>query len=208
MLQEPDMKNFAHYLAESERTYNYRIKMLGKPPGDLVAQLKKKLDQFDPVKMSDPKTTPIQIIPTDFPNNKNDSVTMFDVSFRYPAIEPQIKQLAQLLGMNPNHIIMQTTPYVDGLVDEYEKVDAENKDLLGDTDYPAPDAEQKALKKDYATGPYDHTVLKNAYRTNFTVAGGKTPAAKTTNDIPMGNKSPMSKINRPPKPATGANPRG
>ena len=71
MLQEPDMKNFAHYLAESERTYNYRIKLLGKPPGDLVSQLKKKLDQFDPVKMSDPKTTPIQIVPTDFPNNSN-----------------------------------------------------------------------------------------------------------------------------------------
>jgi hypothetical protein len=50
--------------------------------------------------------------------------------------------------------------------------------------------------------------LKNAYRSNFTVAGGKTPAAKTTNDIPMGNNSPMSKINRPAKPATGANPRG
>ena len=208
MLQEPDMKNFAHYLAESERTYNYRIKMLGKPPGDLVSQLKKKLDQFDPVKMSDPRTTPIQIIPTDFPNNKNDSVTMFDVSFKYPAIEPQIKQLAQLLGFDPNHIIMQTQDYVDGLVDEANKVEVENKDLLTDTDYPAADAEQKALKKDYATGPYDHAVLKNAYRTDFTVAGGKTPAAKTTNDIPTGNKSPMSKINRPPKPATGANPRG
>jgi hypothetical protein len=103
---------------------------------------------------------------------------------------------------------MQTTPYVDGLVDEYEKIDAQNKDLLDDTDYPAPDAEQRALKKDYATGPYDHAVLKNAYRSNFTVAGGKTPAAKTTNDIPMGNNSPMSKINRPAKPATGANPRG
>ena len=202
------MKNFAHYLAESERTYNYRIKLLGKPPGDLISQLKKKLDQFDPVKMGDPKTTPIQVIPTDFPNNKNDSVTMFDVSFRYPAIEPQIKQLAQLLGFDPNHIIMQTTPYVDGMVDEYERVDAENKDLLGDTDYPAPDAEQKALSKDYATGPYDHAVLKNAYRTNFTVAGGKTPAAKTTNELPMGNKSPMTNIKRQPKPATGANPRG
>ena len=202
------MKNFAHYLAESERTYNYRIKLLGKPPGDLVSQLKKKLDQFDPVKMGDPKTTPIQIIPTDFPNNKNDSVTMFDVSFKYPAIEPQIKQLAQLLGFDPNHIVMQTTPYVDGLVDEYERVDAENKDLLGDTDYPAPDAEQRALSKDYATGPYDHAVLKNAYRTNFTVAGGKTPPARTTNELPMGNKSPMTNIKRQPKPATGANPRG
>lgn len=208
MLQEPDMKNFAHYLAESERVYNYRIKLLGKPPGDLVSQLKKKLDQFDPVKMGDPKTTPIQVIPTDFPNNKNDSVTMFDVSFKYPAIEPQIKQLAQLLGFDPNHVVMQTTPHVDGLVDEYERVDAENKDLLGDTDYPAPDAEQRALSKDYATGPYDHAVLKNAYHTNFTVAGGKTPPAKTTNELPMGNKSPMTNIKRQPKPATGATPRG
>jgi hypothetical protein len=208
MLQEPDMKNFAHYLAESERTYNYRIKMLGKPPGDLVAQLKKKLDQFDPVKMSDPRTTPIQIIPTDFPNNKNDSVTMFDVSFRYPAIEPQIKQLAQLLGLDPNHVIMQTTPYVDGLVDEYEKIDDQNKDLLDDPDYPADDKMQKNLKKDYSADPYNHVVLKNAYRSNFTVAGGKTPPAKTTNDLPMGTTSPMTNIKRQPKPATGAKPRG
>jgi hypothetical protein len=133
---------------------------------------------------------------------------MFDVNFRYPAIEPQIKQLAQLLGFDPNHIVMQTQDYVDGLVDEANKVEVENKDLLTDTDYPAPDTKQRALKKDYATGPYDHAVLKNAYRSDFTVAGGKTPAAKTTNDIPTGNKSPMSKINRPPKPATGANPRG
>jgi hypothetical protein len=51
-------------------------------------------------------------------------------------------------------------------------------------------------------------VLKNTYRSDFTVAGGKTPAAQTTNDLPMGNKSPMTKVSRPPKPATGANPRG
>ena len=202
------MKKFAQYLAESERTYDYRIKLLGKPSAELIRDLKQKLDQFDPVSMGDVKTTPIQKVLTDFPNNPNDSVSMFDVSFKYPAIEPQIKQLAQLMGFDPNHIVMQTQNYVDGLVDEANKVEVENKDLLTDTDYPAADAEQKALKKDYATGPYDHAVLKNAYRSDFTIAGGKTPAAKTTNDIPTGNKSPMSKINRPPKPATGANPRG
>ena len=202
------MKKFAQYLAESERTYDYRIKLLGKPSAELIRDLKQKLDQFDPVSMGDVKTTPIQKVLTDFPNNPNDSVSMFDVSFKYPAIEPQIKQLAQLLGFDPNHVVMQTTPHVDGLVDEYEKIDAESKDLLNDPDYPAPDAEQKALSKDYATGPYDHAVLKNAYRTNFTVAGGKTPPAKTTNELPMGNKSPMTNIKRQPKPATGANPRG
>jgi hypothetical protein len=202
------MKPFAKYLAESERTYDYRVKMCGRISDDLVRQLKTKLGQFDPTKLGDVKTTPIQKILTDFPNNQNDAVTMFDVSFKYPAIEPQIKQLAQLLGMDPNHVIMQTTPYVDGLVDEYEKIDDQNKDLLDDPTYPADDAEQRALKKDYAADPYDHVVLKNAYKSNFTVAGGKTPPAKTTNELPMGNKSPMTNIKRQPKPATGANPRG
>ena len=91
---------------------------------------------------------------------------------------------------------------------EKSRIDTENKDLLTDTDYPADTAEQKALKADYSA-PYDeHAVLKNAYRSDFTVAGGPTPPAKTTNDLPMGNKSPMSKITRPAKPATGAQPRG
>ena len=80
--------------------------------------------------------------------------------------------------------------------------------MLTNTDFPAPDAEQKALSKDYSA-PYDqHAVLKNAYRSDFTVAGGKTPPATTTNDLPMGDKSPMTDVKRPPKPATGAQPRG
>jgi hypothetical protein len=202
------MKRLAQYLAESERTYDYRIKLCGNPTTEFVRELKSKLDQFDPVKMSDLRSTPIQIIPTDFPNFKNEAVTMFDVSFRYPAIEPQIKQLAQLMGMDPNRVVMTTRSYNEGMVDEYERIDSENKDLLADTDYPAPDATQRALSKDYATGPYDHAVLKNAYRSNFTIAGKKTPPAKTTNDLPMGTKSPMTMIKRPPKPATGAQPRG
>ena len=202
------MKPFAKYLAESERTYDYRIKLCGKVPEELIRQLKQKLDQFDPVRISDTKTTPIQAIPTDFPNFKNDSVTMFDVSFRYPAIEPQIKQLMQLMKFDPNRVVMTTRDYNDSMVDEYERIDSENKDLLKDTDLPKPDREQQGLKKDYGVEAHDHVVLKNQYRSDFTVAGGRTPPAKTTNDLPQGEKSPFSRIKRQPKPATGALPRG
>lgn len=202
------MKNFTQYLAESERTYDYRIKLCGRVPEELIRKLKMKFDQFDPVSMGDSKSTPIQKIPTDFPNFSNEAVTMFDVSFRYPAIEPQIKQLAQLLDFDPNRVVMQTQKYVDGMVSEMDRIEEQNKDLLANTDYPAPDAQQKALKKDYAAAPNDHVVLKNAYRTDFTVAGGSTRPAETTNDLPQGVKGPMYKINRPPKPATGAQPRG
>jgi hypothetical protein len=202
------MKNFQQYLAESERTYNYRIKIVGDIAPDFVQQLEEKLAQFDIVKIGKPRSTPVQLKPADFPKHSNNSVTSIDVEFRYPAIEPQIKQLAQLLFMDPNRIIMLTVPYEDSLDAERVRVEKENTDLLTDTDYPADTAEQKALKKDYSAKPEDHAVLKNAYRSDFTVAGGKTPAAKTTNDLPMGTTSPMTQIKRPPRPATGANPRG
>ena len=201
------MKPFAKYLAESERTYTYRIKVIGDVPEGFFKELEDKCAQFDVVKMSKPKSTPVRRVIPDFPAFPNQPMSIVDVEFKYPAIEPQIKQLAQLLGMDPNRIVMNTDGYEDSLNIENNKIEDENKDLL-DSPYPAPDAEQRALKKDYATGPYDHEVVKNAYKSNFTVAGGKTPPAKTTNELPMGNTSPMTNIKRQPKPATGAKPRG
>jgi hypothetical protein len=202
------MKPFAKYLAESERTYNYRIKVVGDVPAGFFKELKQKCEQFDIVKMGDVKSTPVRKVVPDFPAFPNQAVSRVDVEFKYPAIEPQIKQLAQLLGLDPNRIVMNTTPYEESMDTESVKIDDENKDLINDPTYPAPDAQQKALSKDYATGPYDHEVVKNAYKSDFTVAGGKTPPAKTTNELPQGDKSPFSNIKRTPKPATGAQPRG
>jgi hypothetical protein len=87
-------------------------------------------------------------------------------------------------------------------------MESQNKNLLTNTDYPAQDAAQKALYQDYSAAPTEHAVLKNAYRSDFTIAGGKTPPAVTTNSLPMGNTSPMSTVKRPARPATGAHPKG
>jgi hypothetical protein len=202
------MKNFKDYLAESERTYNYRIKVVGDLPSGFYNELKGKLEQFDPVSISDQKSTPIQAKPADFPAFDNEKVTSFDVKFRYPAIEPQIKQISQLIGLDPNKIIMQTSVFDDNNADYQARLEAQPDTLLG-ADYPADDARQKELIKDYSADPFDHAVLKNAYRSNFEIAGGKTPPAKTTNDTPTGDKSPMTKPEpRPKRPATGAQPRG
>jgi hypothetical protein len=203
------MKNFKDYLAESERTYNYRIKIVGDLPTGFLNLLKSKLDQFDPEKIGAEKSTPIQAKPADFPAFENEKVTSLDVMLRYPAIEPQIKQIARLLGLDENKIIMQTVAYDDNNADYQKKLEEQPESLLDDTDYPADDAKQKELIKDYSTGPYDHAVLKNAYRSNFTVAGGKTKPAETTNDFKTGDDSPMTHAEkRPRKPATGAQPSG
>lgn len=191
------MRHFKEYLVESEKTYNYRIKVCGETPSGFFKDLKNRLSQFEVVKMSDAKNTPVMALPTDFPDFKNERVSMVDVEFRYPAIEPQIKQLAQLTGLDPNRIVMHTEEYTESMGQEYAEID-KNDGLLTDTNLPAPSREQKALSKDYAADPHDHEVLKNSYRSKFSIAGGKTPAAETTNDLPMGNKSAISGTNRVP----------
>lgn len=199
------MKTFAQYLTESEKTFDYRIKILGDVPTNFIRDLKDQLKKFEPVKISEPKKTPVLSKPLDFPNFSNESVTMMDATFRYPATPPQLEQMVRLLGVDPDRVCMVQRDYDDGIDRELAGIETQ-KDLLT-TDYPADNAEQKKLKKDHADG--NQQVVKNsADAAKWTVAGGKTPPAETTNDLPMGVKSPMSAVKRPPKPATGAHPKG
>ena len=197
------MKNFAHYLAESEKTFDYRIKIVGDVPSDFIKALKDKLKKFDPKNIGEVKTTPVLSKPQDFPAFTNERVSMMDCTFRYPATPPQIQQMAELLGLDSNRIWINELQWQEGMDKELSGIDQQNKDLLN-SDYPAPDAEQRKLKADYSAVGKDKQVVKNsAEDAVWTVAGGKTPPAETTNDLPMGVKSPMSTIKRPPKPATG-----
>jgi hypothetical protein len=192
------MKTFAEYLTESKHTYDYRIKIAGDLPPGFMTGFKEKLKQFDVISMTDAKKTPVQKSLPDFPKFPNESMTFIDVTFNYPATPPQVTQIAQLLGLDPNRIVMLDKKYDDSVQQEVVKQDSENKDVLKDTDYPAPDKQQKDLKKDYSAAPKEHAVVKNAYKSSFTVAGGKTPPAVTTDDFPMGDKSPIPGTNKIP----------
>ncbi len=100
------MKPFAKYLAESERTYDYRIKMCGRIPDGLVRELKQKLNQFDPAKLGDAKTTPIQKILTDFPNNQNDAVPN---TTKLP-VNVNPTNVGESVVCNPKSIVDPATP--------------------------------------------------------------------------------------------------
>jgi len=194
------MKTLAQYLTEGERTHDYRIKVVGDLPPDFMTAFKEQLKKFDPKTVGDVKKTPVMSQPQDFPGFENESVSMMDVSFRYPATMPQIQQMAQLLGLNPDRLCVQQRDYAEGLDQELLGIEKQ-KDLLT-SEYPEPDAKQKKLKKEYADS--NQQLIKNsAADAVWTVAGGKTKPAETTNDLPMGVTSPMSKVKRPPKPATG-----
>lgn len=200
------MKTFSQYLTESEKTFDYRIKICGDVNAELLKMFKEKLKKFDPVKISDPKTTPVQAQPADFPGMTNQRVTMIDGSFRYPATPPQIEQMAELCGITADHVCVNDLHWSEGMDQELLGIEDQTEPLLT-SDYPTDSAEQKRLKKEYADS--NQQIVKNsAEKAQWTVAGGKTPPARTTNDLPQGVTSPMTAMKRPPRPATGFKPQG
>ena len=197
------MKNFATYLAESEKTFDYRIKFVGDLPENFLKQFKEQLKKFDPKSISDIKTTPVLSEPQDFPAYNNERVSMMDVILRYPANRQQVAQMVELLGVSENRMAINELHWQEGMDAELLGIEDQGSPLLL-SDYPDDTKQQRDLKKDYSAVGKDHAVVKNsAEAAEWTVAGGKTKPAETTNDLPMGVKSPMTTIKRPPKPQTG-----
>ena len=196
------MKTFAQYLTESQKTHDYRVKIVGDIPAGFAGALRDQLKKFDPVSIGEIKKTPVMSQPMDFPAFPNESVNIMDVTFRYPATPPQIQQIAELLGLDVNRICITQRDYANGMDRELLGIQQQKDVLL--TDYPADTREQKDLKRDYSAVGRDKAVVKNsAEDATWTVAGGKTRPAETTNDLPQGVTSPMTKMKRPPLPATG-----
>ena len=196
---------------ESVKTYNYTIKIAGTIDKNFIDMFKYNLNKFDPVKISDPTSTPIQKSPYGFPNLENESVTIIKAEFRYPATEPMVQQIAQLLGYNVNMVRMIATKFddsIDGEMAGYEKEMADSplldKEQMGEQ--PDAKAASKAYGDSYLSSIKEQT--KDSM-VDIPYAGTKTkdafdPFKPYLDDKKLGDKSPMSTIKMPPKPKTGA----
>lgn len=198
------MKPFRHYLMESARTYRYKVKVAGQPEKNWVELFCLNLQKFDPVKIGDPKTTPIQKDPYGFPGLSNQPVTMIDVEFKYPCTEPMVKQLARLLNYDENLVRLVQADYdesVTGEVEQYENQMSHSPVL----DHEELEDAGKEASKDYAD-QYMTKLMKAAEKDKMDMpyASPKTKAAEDMRKTPGNTKSPMTTIVRQPKPETGA----
>jgi len=204
------MKSLKTYITESVHTYNCTIKIAGDVDKNFLDLFKYNLSKFDPIDISAPTTTPIQKDPYGFPNLSNESVTILKCKFRYPATEPMIQQIAQLCGYNVNMVRLISTNFNDSInteSDEYANQMKESPLLTKNEMGSAPGSKEasKAYGESYLTS------IKNQMKDNeidIPYAGQKTQPAfdpfKVIPQDPRGDNSPMSKITRPNKPATGA----
>jgi Rod binding domain-containing protein len=196
---------------ESVHTYNYRIRVAGDLDNNKLDLLHHNLQKFSPVKISTPKSTPIQKTVAGFPGLENERVITIDAEFRYPATEPMVRQLAQLLGIDENLVRMVSTDYADSLQSEAEGYanESDHSPVLTREEM----EEQPGAKE--AAKAYGNSYLDSIKeqtkddKMDIPYSGTKTPNAfdpfkPETQMASMGKDSPMSKISRPAKPQTGA----
>ena len=102
------MSTFTQYLAESSKSYDFKIKVAGQLPDDFASKMETALAKFEVAKMSAGKKTPIMTMPLDFPHLSNEEVTIFDVTTNYPASSNVMKEyLSDYLGVNASKIVVR-----------------------------------------------------------------------------------------------------
>jgi hypothetical protein len=206
------MRSLKQYIAESVKTYNYTIKVAGEVDKNFIDLFKYNLNKFEPVKISDAQKTPIQKDPYGFPNLSNQPVTILKAEFRYPATEPMIQQIAQLLGYNVNMVRVIDSQFDDSINSEHVGYENEMKqEPLLQQEKMGEQPGAKEASKEYGQS-YLPSIEKQFKASDAKIdipyAGDKTPDAfdpwrPYLPDATLGAKSPMTKITRPTKPKTG-----
>lgn len=195
---------------ESVHTYDCTIKIAGHIDNNWLDMFKFNLKKFDPIEISEPKSTPIQKNPLGFDGVENEPVTMLKCKFRYPATEPMIQQIAQLLGYNVNNVRVVKTGYDESITSEMEGYanEADHSPLLNHEELeeqPGAKEAAKAYGNSYLASIKEQT---KDDKIEIPYDGKKTPDAfdpfkPETYMASMGKESPMTHIKRPAKPQTG-----
>jgi len=202
------MKSFRHFLMESIKLYCYTIKIAGDPDKKWLDMFTYNLNKFSPVSISDPVTTPIQANPYGFPGLQNQPVTTIKVEFRYPCIEPYVKQIARLLNYDENMVRMIETGSNESFDQEAEKYaeQQEHSPLLTNPEKDSP-PDAKQASKDYGDS-YLSNISKQRGDSTGEITFAEKPPVKTHDPFKKAGTadkdSPISNIKLPPRPKTSA----
>lgn len=187
------MKTFREYLAESKKSYPFRLKVAGDLPEDFEKNLKECLGSANPALIEKSKT-PIQATPLDFPELHNVEVHTFEIMCEYPITAPEIA--AHVKHFVPeSHFRIRNGNDTGDL--EHSTIDTEPS---GESILEEPVYTDKIKSKDYFGDDFNKSFLKDLAKTakerRKEDGTGEYKLPKVKQDK-AGSASPMSKTNNP-----------
>ena len=128
------MKNFTKYLTESEKRYNFRVKIAGEFGADQEDKLKAMLERFQVDSFKKVGKTPIQALPLDFPQVRNCEVSIYEVSLAYPTTQQELTEyISQGLSVSKQMLAVRRPGEPS---EEYQHEESKREGaLLNDSEY-------------------------------------------------------------------------
>lgn len=182
------MKNFLQHLTESQKTYEFRIKIANIDPTETMDRLETALDAYGLESISKPKRLPLATNVLDFPAFGPTEVYLIDVVLTYPVNDEQLRQLvSERWGAPPANIIVVPKNHPEELWrnNEGELREFKKGEAVLDKDYESTD---KKLGEEYAKA---ESLLKELSPVKIDIAGNEKASGKTTNDLKGDTKSPI-----------------
>lgn len=187
------MKNFLNYLEQSQKTYEFRIKIANTDPAEKFNVLESALDAYGLESLSKPKRLPLKEGDIDFPSHGTVQLYLMDAVLKYPCNDYQLRTvIAERAGIPQANIFIVPKNHPEEIWRWNEEGTSDIKEYKqGEAVLDKPYEENADAKKagdSYANA----SILKELAGIKLEEAeGGKTPEAKTTNELPVGEKSPV-----------------
>jgi hypothetical protein len=171
------MKKFTSYLAESVKTYNFKLTIAGECDKDMQDKLKNAANKYDVIKMSGVKRLPIQRT-NDFPTLGAVEINLIDLEVRYPVTPEQLTNLFNEVCCEA-HIKVRTAAQAADVVPVAE-ADPEKYEPVLTSELEETDT------KEFRTDSQIEALMKEFQSMAAKYEGPKETKAKTTNDLPQG----------------------
>lgn len=192
------MSLLKQYIAESVKTYSFKVKIAGELKEDALEKMTVALKKYDCDSVGKGKRTPIQEAPLDFPEMKNTHVTIFDISCRYPVTSHVLTQyLAEKLQMSASCIRVRSpgeeaeielNSLAQGRIGTNSEAllnkpyeNSNNQDLVGDK-------RNISFLKELSKVKHEGEVYKGI---NDELLAKSAPTEKSTVDVNIGTTSPI-----------------
>ena len=190
------MKTLSAYFHETNKLYEFRIKMAHvEPKGEVLDRIKEALNAFQVESISPAKRMPITEH-WEFPREGACECYSIDVALRYPSIPGQLRQLiGERAGINAGWVCVKTMS--EALNEELNFEQADSNDahkgaLLKDSELetiPSNEAQQY-VGQGRLTGLIKE-LSANTRKYDIQGTDSEYASGKTTNDIPQSNTSPV-----------------
>lgn len=152
------MKSFTQYLAESAKTYTFRIKVAKELSGDDLTRIENHLMKYDVTKVSAPKKMMLQSAPYDFPQLRGYEIYMIEFETNLPASAYQIQtEITNMIGIGDGFLKVRSDQEPLEKQEQQEMSEEDAKSLLEDDTY----SEAESVNpEDYYGDKYNTSFVK------------------------------------------------